>query len=141
METENTSWGRLQAILQQASPDLIESIKEDFKHDHVCIASFSQTIFEGGKQSKLSSGEHPYYFMKKLGFTDKELDKNRMCIISDCTYQNELCNLLNHMIGYHDMPIERIANIIPAMANDTRETKSGAQGFMQHIKQSGKGTD
>ncbi len=141
-ETVNNAWTKLETILNQATPDLIDSIKTDFKHDHVCIATYSKAIFEGGNQkSKLADGKRPDEFMNELGFTDKELEKNRMCIISDCEFQNELCNLLNHMIGYHKMPIKNMASVIPAMANDNREAKKGVQGFVHQIKTGGKGTD
>lgn len=142
MSTENTAWTKLETILNKATPDLIESIKEDFKHDHVCIATYSQAIFQGGNvKSKLQGGIPPRDFMKQLGFTDEELEKNRLCIIGDCNYQDEICNLLNHMIGYHQMPIKNIASIIPAMATDKREPKKGNAKIVQEIKQTGKGTD
>jgi len=142
MSTETNAWTKLETLLNQASPDLIESIKSDFGHDHVCIATYSKAIFEGGDhKSKLERQKTPEQFMSELGFTKEELEKNRMCIISDCEFQNELCNLLNHMIGYHKMPIKNIASIIPAMANDNRIVKEGVQGFVKRVKHSGRGTD
>lgn len=141
-QAENTPWTKLKTLLDQASPDLIDSIKADFGQEHVCIVTYSKAIFEGGKnKSKLQGEKTPEEFMKELGFTDEDLEKNRMCIISDCEFQNELCNLLNHMIGYHKMPIKNIASIIPAMARDDRVAKKGVQGFIARAKHSGKGTD
>ena len=142
MSELSTAWTKLETLLNQASPDLIESIKADFGHDHVCIATYSKAIFEGrDNKSKLKGDKTPEQFMSELGFSKEELEKNRMCIISDCEFQNELCNLLNHMIGYHKMPIKNIASIIPAMSNDNRIVKQGVQGFVKRVKQSGKGTD
>lgn len=142
MSTEDTPFKKLEMVLKQASPDLIESIKEDFKHEHVCIATYSKALFDGGnKKSKMDSGETPYHFMKKLGFSDDDLQKNRICMISDCEYQNELCQLLNHMIGYHKMPIQNIASIVPALANDPRIPKKGMKAVVSQTKNSGRGTD
>src|SRR3990167_10449091 len=126
--TEETSWKKLETILTKASPELIESIKKDFKHEHVCIATYSKAIFEGNDaQAKLHGNKSPYKFMRDLGFNDDELDKDRLCIISDCEYQNELCGLLNHMIGYHKMPIDNVAKVIPGLAFDSRIVKKGKQ--------------
>ena len=139
---EDSPFTKLETVLNQADPQLIESIKEDFKHDHVCIATFSQALFEGGKpKAKLTATETPRAFMKKLGFSDDDLSKQRICMISDCEYQGELCNLMNHMIGYHKMPIHNIASTIPAIANDARKPKKGVEGMVHSVKQSGKGTD
>lgn len=139
---EETSWKKLETILTKASPELIESIKKDFKHEHVCIATFSKTLFEGGNSKvPLHAQKTPYDFMMELGFTDEDLSKERLCIISDCEYQDELCNLLNHMIGYHKMPIQNIAKVIPGLAIDTRIAKKGKEMIVSKIKQRGRGTD
>jgi len=115
-QIENDSWIKLGKIFDGLDENCIEKAVKDFKVKEICVDGIASKIY--GKK-KVEYGFNN--LLQKMGFSEEEIKKSRLCVISDCQYTQSLYNMLNHFIGYHQVPAQNISKLITALKNDTRE--------------------
>jgi hypothetical protein len=71
--------------------------------------------------------------LEKLGFSEEEIDKKRMCVIGDCKYTTDIYGILNHFIGYHDVPAQNVGRLVTALKNDVRELPSKTEMIVYNL--------
>jgi len=120
---QNDYWGKLTQIFNSLDENNIAKALEEFKVKQICVDGITSKIY-GLKDIKFTCF---YELLEKLGFSNDEIEKTRICVIGDCHYTTDLYSILNHFIGYHDVPAQNVGKLINVIKNDTRELPSKFQ--------------
>ena len=119
-QIQNDYWGKLLEIFNSLDENNIEKALEEFGVKQICVDGITSKIY-GLKDVKF------YCFnelLEKLGFSNEEIEKTRLCVIGDCHYTTDLYGILNHFIGFHEVPAQNIGKLVTALKNDTRDLPS-----------------
>jgi len=137
-QIQNDAWTKLSEIFNCLDKNNIAKALEEFKIDQICVDGITSKIY-GHKDVEFYA--FPRLLKEKLGFSTKEIDKIRLCVIGDCRYTSELYSMLNHFIGYHDVPAQNIGNLVNVLKNDTRELPSTVQRMKYNLTHPQMSTD
>jgi len=116
----NDSWSKLSEIFNCLDEDCIKKATEEYRVKEICVDGITSKIY--GKKD-VEWNTFPKLLLK-MGFSVKEIDKFRLCVIGDCKYTTDLYGMLNHFIGYHEVPAQNIGKLVTALKNDARELPS-----------------
>ena len=119
---ENEKWASLSRIMSAMTNDQETRIKAELKVDEICVEGLAKSVHMSETFTKLLS---------EIGFTKEERTKVRNCVTTGCPYNDNLYNMLNHFIGYHNIPIKNIANLLPVMKADTTVPDQSWKNKMQ----------
>lgn len=128
-QIHNTSWEKLVEIFNCLNENNVAKAVEEFKVKQICVDGITSKIY-GEKDVKLASF---ITLLEKLGFSDEEIDKKRLCVIGDCKYTTDIYGILNHFIGYHDVPAQNIGKLVNVLKNDVRELPSKTEMVIYNL--------
>jgi len=136
-QIHNTSWEKLVEIFNSLNENNVAKAVEEFKVKQICVDGITSKIY-GEKDVKLASF---ITLLEKLGFSEEEIDKTRSCVIGDCKYTTDIYGMINHFIGYHDVPAQNIGKLVTALKNDVRELPSKIEMFVYNLSHPHMSTD
>ncbi len=128
-QIQNESWEKLTEIFNSLNENNVAKAVEEFKVKQICVDGITSKIY-GMKDVKLASF---MTLLEKLGFSEEEIDKKRMCVIGDCKYTTDIYGILNHFIGYHDVPAQNVGRLVTVLKNDVRELPSKAEMVVYNL--------
>lgn len=127
-------WDKLANLLEYGTDEVIEELKATHKLRQICINGFTNALTRNSK-SRSETTVAFNAFLKELGFTSNEIYQKRMCPLNGCPFHAmSMATLMNHMIGYHDVPIKTLARLVSVIKNDSRETKKGVAAVKNVIQ-------
>ena len=119
-------WDKLSRLLQSVTDEKLEQMKADLDVDEVCVNGLARSV--DSTIRRFSS------LLKMMGFDSKEIYKRRQCVVNGCPYDcASLPWMLNHFIGYHEIPIKNIARMVPAIKSDTRKPELSFKNTIQTL--------
>ena len=119
-QIQNDSWSKLSKIFSSLDEDCIKKATKDYKVKEICVDGIASKIY--GKKD-VEWDTFPKLLLT-MGFSIEEIEKFRLCVIGDCKYTTDIYGLLNHFIGYHEVPAQNIGQLVTALKNDVRELPS-----------------
>jgi len=128
-QIQNESWEKLTEIFNSLNENNVAKAVEEFKVKQICVDGITSKIY-GMKDVKLASF---ITLLEKLGFSEEEIDKRRLCVIGDCKYTSDIYGILNHFIGYHDVPAQNVGRLVSELKNDARELPSKFEMFRYNL--------
>lgn len=125
----NSSWDKLKEIFNSLNEKNISQALEQFKVKEICVDGIASVI-----NGEKNVDERCFYNMlEQLGFTQDEIEKTRLCVIGDCKFTTDLYAMLNHFIGYHQVPAQNVGKLIDHIQNDKRELPSVASRILFNV--------
>ncbi len=125
----NEPWAKLGEIFNSLDENNISKALKEFKEKQICVDGITSAI----RGSKRVEDQCFYGLLKELGFTEKEILKIRLCIVGDCRYTTTLHGMLNHFIGYHEVPAQNVGKLISFLKDDNREMPTKAEGIKYNL--------
>lgn len=116
-QIENESWSKLEHIFNSLNEKNISMALEQFGVKEICLDGITSVINGNEKVQELCFGN----LLKELGFKYEQKIEPRLCVIGDCKFTSPLHELLNHFIGYHNVPAQNVGRLISVIKNDTRK--------------------
>jgi len=128
-QIQNDSWEKLIEIFNCLDENNVAKAVEEFKVKQICVDGITSKIY-GMKDVKLACFIE---LLEKLGFSEEEIDKKRLCVIGDCKYTTDMYGILNHFIGFHDVPAQNIGKLVTVLKNDVRELPSKTEMVVYNL--------
>jgi len=128
-QIHNSSWEKLTEIFNSLNENNVAKAVEEFKVKQICVDGITSKIY-GMKDVKLASF---ITLLEKLGFSEEEINDKRLCVIGDCKFTTDIYGMLNHYIGYHDVPAQNIGKLVNVLKNDVRELPSKTEMIMYNL--------
>lgn len=119
-QIENESWAKLEHIFNSLNEKNISMALEQFGVKEICLDGITSVINGEEKVQELCFGK----LLIELGFTFDQQIEPRLCVIGDCKFTSPLHDMLNHFIGYHNVPAQNIGRLISVIKNDARKLPS-----------------
>lgn len=113
----NNSWIKLSEIFNSLDEDCIKKATKEYRVKEICVDGITSKIY--GKKD-VEWNTFPKLLLK-MGFSIEEIEKFRLCVIGDCKYTTDIYGMLNHFIGYHEVPAQNIGKLVIALKDDSRK--------------------
>jgi len=136
-QIHNTSWEKLTEIFNSLNESNVAKAVEEFKVKQICVDGITSKIY-GMNDVKFASF---IILLEKLGFSEEEINEKRLCVIGDCKYTTDIYGMLNHFIGYHDVPAQNIGKLVTVLKNDVRELPSKTEMILYNLSHPHMSTD
>ena len=136
-QIENECWAKLEQIFNSLNEKNISQELEQFGVKEICLDGITSVINGEDHVQELCFSK----LLDQLGFTFEQQDEPRLCVIGDCKFTNSIHGLLNHFIGYHNVPAQNVGKLVSVIKNDARELPSRFDRIKYNLKNPQMSTD